>query len=206
MAAALHREPVTGTHVPVQRPTRTGLAQMPSARWYWIAGLIAVVTLLGGASVGFSSYRGSQRHLDSFARVSIPGTATVDITEATGRVIYYEGDATVRFEDLSVRVTDPSGATVGVSPYDGVLVYETTSLTTGTAIATFTAARAGAYTVTVDGIRNGQVAIGDSFARRALPGVLTGLGIIGAGFVGALVLALVTFIRRSKTTTGRVSK
>jgi hypothetical protein len=137
----------------VAPPIQTRHTHLPSSRGYWIAGLLAVAALIGGVAVG--------------------------ITQPTGRVIYYEGDDTPRFEDLNLHVTDPNGA----------------------AVATFTAERAGAYTVDVDGVDTDQLTIGDSFARRALPGVLTGVGIVALGLIAGLVLAVVTFIRRSNRAT-----
>jgi hypothetical protein len=178
-------------------------ADMPSTRRYWIAVAIAAIGLSAGLAYGIAIYRDSQRHLDSFDRASIPGTVIVDIDEPTGRVLYYEGDDTVRFEDLTLSVTDPSGNAVEVDRYQGEMVYETVDLTKGTAIAMFTADEPGRYEVEVRGVDNGELTIGDSFARRVLPGVLTGLGIAGFGLIAGLVVAVVTLVQRSDRATAK---
>ena len=102
----------------------------------------------------------------------------------------------MRFDDLAIAVADPRGAPVDVEPYEGEMIYETLDLTQGRAVATFDAPRAGTYYVAVSGVDAGQLTVGDSFAGRALPDVLTGLGIAVLGVVVGLALWLVTFIKR----------
>lgn len=68
------------------------------------------------------SYRDSQARIDDFDRVSIPGTTTVQLDEATGRVMYYEGSDTIRFNELTIAVTGPAGTPVDVSPYEGEMI------------------------------------------------------------------------------------
>ena len=55
------------------------------------------------------SYRDSQARIDDFDGVSSPGTMTVQLDEATGRVMYYEGSDTIRFNELTIAATDPAG-------------------------------------------------------------------------------------------------
>ncbi|HEU4542156.1 MAG TPA: hypothetical protein VFR23_13595 [Jiangellaceae bacterium] len=54
--------------------------------------------------------------------MSIPGTTTVQLDEATGRVMYYEGSDTIRFNELTIAVTGPAGTPVDVSPYEGEMI------------------------------------------------------------------------------------
>jgi hypothetical protein len=122
---------------------------------------------------------------------------TVVVSEPTERVVYYEGSDSVTFDDLAITVTDPSGQPVAVRSYRGDLVYEKVDLTTGRAVATFQAESAGSYIVHVKGVDTGQFTVGDSYAKRALPGVLIGLGIAAAACVIAVVICVATFTVRN---------
>jgi len=180
-------------------PARSG--PRASTLRYWLAGVIAVVGLVSGVALGVTSYRDSQRDIDAFDRVSVPGTMTVQLDEPEGRVVYYEGDDDVRLDDLTIAVADPAGAPVEVNPYEGEMIYEALDGTHGRAVATFNATRAGAYEVAVSGVDTGQLTVGDSVAGRALPRVLTGLGIAGLALIAGFVLWLTTFISRSNRRT-----
>jgi hypothetical protein len=168
-----------------------------------LAATIAIAGGVAGLALGIDSYRGSQRHIDSFERVAIPGAMALQISEPTGRVLYYEGDDTVRFNHLSITVTDPAGAPVEVNRYVGEMIYETLDLTHGRAVATFNATQTGTYDIDVIGVDTGQLVVGDSFSRRALPGVLTGLAIAGVSIIAGFVLWLLTLIQRSQRGTDR---
>jgi hypothetical protein len=61
----------------------------------------------------------------------------------------------------------------------------------GRAIASFDAGQVGAYLVEVSGFETGQITVGESYSRLALPGVLAGLAIAGFSLVAGLVLWLV---------------
>lgn len=179
-------------------PTATAV---PSTSRYWLAALIAILGLVAGVAFGVMSYRDSQDRIDDFDRVSIPGTMTVQLDEATGRVMYYEGDDTIPFNELSIAVTDPAGTPVNVSPYEGEMIYDTGDLTQGRAVATFDASEPGTYEIAVSGVDSGQLVVGESFSGRALPGLLAGLAIAGLSVTVGSLLWLRTFIKRSKPTT-----
>ena len=179
-------------------PTATAV---PSTSRYWLAAAIAIVGLVAGVAVGVMSYRDSQARIDDFDRMSIPGTMTVQLDEATGRVMYYEGSDTIRFNELTIAVTDPAGTPVDVSPYEGEMIYDTGDLTQGRAVATFDASEPGTYEIAVSGVDSGQLVVGESFSSRALPGVLAGLAIAGLSVIAGFVLWLLTFIMRSQRTT-----
>ena len=173
----------------------------PSTSRYWLAAAIAIVGLVAGVAFGVMSYRDSQARIDDFDRVSIPGTMTVQLDEATGRVMYYEGSDTIRFNELTIAVTDPAGTPVDVSPYEGEMIYETVDSTQGRAVATFDASEPGTYQIAVSGVESGQIVVGESFSGRALPGVLAGLAIAGLSVTASFILWLSTFIMRSQRTT-----
>jgi hypothetical protein len=167
-----------------------------SRSWFGRGVAIAVVGLIAGLFLGITSYQDSQQKIDTFARTSVPGTVTVQVGEPGQRVVYYEGDQIVGIDDLVVAIVDQAGATVGVAPFEGELIYETTDLTLGRAIATFDAAQIGAYEIAIYGIDTGQVTVGESFSRLALPGVLAGLAVAGLSLLAGFVLWLYSILRR----------
>ena len=101
---------------------------------YWLAGTIAVLGAIAGLALGITSYRDAEGHLDTFARVSVPGTMTVQLDASQDRVVYYEGDGSVRFDDLNIVVTGPAGSAVQVNRYRGEMIYETLDLIQGRAV------------------------------------------------------------------------
>ena len=126
----------------------------------------------------------------------MPGAVTVQVDEPALQVVYYEGDESVGIDDLVVGIDDPAGATVSVASYEGELIYETTDLTLGRAIASFEAAQIGACEIEVSGVDTGQVTVGQSFSRLALPGIFVGLAIAGLSLVACFVFWLFGIVRR----------
>ena len=175
-------------------PPRTH--ERPSRSWLWPGVGVAAIGLIAGLVIGVTSYQDSQQQIDTFARSSVPGTVTMQVNEPGQQVVYYEGDLSVGLEDLVLGITDPVGSPVAIAPYGGELIYETTDLTLGRALATFDAAQMGGYEIEVTGIDTGQITVGESYARLALPGVLAGLAIAGLSLVAGLVLWLVSALRR----------
>ena len=170
--------------------------ERPSRSWLWPGVGVAAVGLFAGLVIGITSYQDSQQQLDAFARLTVPGTMTVQVDEPGQQIVYYEGDQSVGIEDLVVSIADPAGATAAVAPYEGELIYETTDLTQGRALASFDATHVGAYEIEVSGIDTGQVTVGESFSRLALPGVLAGLAIAGLSLAAGFALWLYSMLRR----------
>jgi hypothetical protein len=168
----------------------------PSRSWLWPGVGVAVVGLTAGLVLGITSYQDSQQKIDTFARISVPGTVTMQVDEPGRQVVYYEGDQTVGLDDMLVSIVEPLGSTVAIAPYEGELIYETVDLTLGRAIASFDAAQIGAYEIEVTGIDTGQVTVGESYSRIALPGVLAGLAIAGLSLVAGLALWLFWILKR----------
>jgi hypothetical protein len=181
-----------------------GIATAPSSRthtrrsssWFWPGIGIAAVGLVAGLAIGITTYQDSQQEIDTFARTSVPGTATVQVDEPGQLVIYYEGDQRVGLDDLTIGIADPAGATLAVASYEGELIYETTDFTLGRAIASFEASQIGGYEIEVSGVEKGQVTVGESFSRLALPGVFVGLMIAGLSLVAGFVLWVFRIVRR----------
>lgn len=168
----------------------------PSRSWFWPGVGIAVVGLTAGLWIGVTSYQNSQQEIDTFARTAVPGTVTVQVEEPIQQVVYYEGDETIGLESMVLTIADPAGETVAVAPYEAELVYETTDLTLGRAIAWFDATQTGAYQIEVAGVDTGQITVGESVSRLALPGVLAGLAIAGLSLIAGLGLWLFSILKR----------
>lgn len=167
-----------------------------SRSWFWPGIGIAAIGLIVGLAIGISSFQDSQEKVDDFARSSVPGIVTVQVDEPGRQVVYYEGDLSIGLEDLVVEITDGAGGNVAVAPYGSELIYETPGASLGRAIATFDADRVGAYEVEVSGMDTGQVTVGESFARLALPGIFAGLAIASLSLAAGLALWLVSVLRR----------
>lgn len=189
MRAATQSPTVTSSSPP-------GTHNRPSRSRFERGIVVAVVGLAVGLGFGITSYRNSQQMIDTFSRTSVPGTMTVQVDEPGQRVVYYEGGQNVSLGELVVTIIGPVGSTVAVAPYETELIYETTDLTLGRAIASFDAAQIGDYEIEVGGVDSGQVTVGESFARIALPGVLGGLAIAGLSLLAGLALWLFPILRR----------
>jgi hypothetical protein len=157
---------------------------------------IAAVGLFAGLAFGITSYQDSQQKLDTFVRLSAPGTVTAQVDEPGRQVLYYEGEESVGIDDLAIGIIDPDGANVTIAPFEGELIYETTDLTLGRAIASFDAGQAGAYEIEVSGFDTGQITVGENYTRLAFPGVLAGLALAGLSLVTGVALWLLAFVKR----------
>jgi hypothetical protein len=187
----------------VHRPSASLSPQRRVApRGYWLAAIVAVPGVVGGLALGFANYRDSQRDLDRLDRTSVPGAMPVTVTAPADRVVYDEGSNEVTHDDLTITVTGPTGDDVVIRPYVGDLVYEKVDLTKGRAVATFHAEQAGNYLVQVTEVDGGQLTVGDSFARHALPGVLTGLGLASFSLIVGMTLWLITLTRTNRRDQG----
>ena len=176
-------------------PRSSGTHHRSSRSWFWPGIGVATVGLVAGLAVGITSYLGSQQEIDGFARMSAPGAVVVQVDQPGPQVVYYEGEESI-IDDLVVVATDPDGAAVSIAPYEAELIYETPDLILGRAIASFDAEQIGAYDVEVRGFDTGEITVGDSVARLALPGVLAGLAIAGLSLVAGFSLWLYSILRR----------
>ena len=177
-------------------PPPLGIHDRTSRSWLWPGVGIAVVGLIAGLVLGLTSYQDSQREIDTFARMTVPGTMTVQVDQPDQQVVYYEGVEGVGVDELAVSITDKAGSAVALAPYEGELIYDTTDLTLGRAIASFDATQIGAYQIEVTGIDTGQITVGQSVARFALPGVIGGLAIAGFSLLAGFAIWLYSILKR----------
>jgi hypothetical protein len=145
-----------------------------------------------------------QRQIDRYPRLTVPGVATVRVTDSAARVMYYEntrGTATPTLSQLRVTVTDPTGTPVAVTPYSGDLRYDVPGDTgrVGRDVAEFDLNQVGTHQVRSAATApvTGTLAVGGDTVWDVAPHAI-GAGavfLLGAGAGAAIVI--VTAVRRS---------
>ncbi|HSJ34385.1 MAG TPA: hypothetical protein VLB85_04970 [Acidimicrobiia bacterium] len=178
------------------QPTAPVQAIRPPTSWYWIAGVIAFVGLVAGLVIGILGYLNALDEYEAFPRLAASGVAEVVVDDPGNLVIYHRGAGSPHLSELGITVTDPSGSSVAVEPYDSVLIFGTGD-GQARAVATFDAVSTGSYRMEVAESVPGDLAVGRSWAWVALPAVLGGLGIAGLSILAAAAIGLTTIIRRS---------
>jgi len=173
----------------------------PSIGWYWAAGLLLVGGLVAAGGWLFGAVTGLNDHVDRFPRTSLPGETSVQIDQSDTYNVYYEGVGDITLDRLDVTLTDPSGEPVAVRPVDGEVLYDFAERAVGHAVGQFQASTTGTYSLTATGDAGGTIAIGDRLTDDVLP------PLIGAGLLflltsgGAITVAIVTGVRRSRPST-----
>ena len=191
-------------------PPPTPIRKQPSSGWYWVAGILAVLGLSAALVWGAVGTISALDEVDSFERGTVPGVVTVPVTDPGTMVVYYENPAelaryatnTPTWQRLRLTVTGPDGALVPVSTYRSTARYDADPGRLGRAVAKFEAATAGQYRVSAArAVEPGAtLAVGDNFARDI---AMTILGAATLGLltvVAAVLVAVVTYRARSRTT------
>lgn len=186
------RTPPAGT----TRPT-------PSTRGYWIGGLLTAAAVIGAVLwvvVAFFEY---QQQVDRFPRMTVPGVATVRVTDTSTRVLYYEntrGATTPAYSQLALTVTDSDGAPLAVSRYTRDLRYDVPgdNSRVGRAVAEFHPTQPGTYQVrsAANGV-TGTLAIGGDIVWEIAPHVIGAGALFLLGGAAGITLLVVTGVRRS---------
>lgn len=167
----------------------------PSVAGYWIGGAIIVVGIVGAIVWFVLGFVGISNVVDDFERVPADGGGTISLDGDRNYVIYVEEDD-VFGSGVRVRLSDPDGNDVDIDTYATELTYDSDGRS-GRAVFTFRSGEPGDYTLTAEGPRDVELAVGSSVAGDlvrtiAIPFVLGGLGLL----VGVLLL-VVTLVRRS---------
>jgi hypothetical protein len=173
--------------------------RLPSIVGYVAAALVAVLGIAAGIALIVSGVHAYIDKVEGFERVDVPGSAEVSLEDDGGYSIYYERPGLDTEDDLppiSVAVTAPDGSAVDLDRYGSDVSYSVSGFD-GRGVFTFTADNSGNYRVRTDGA-SGQVAVGRGIGARFAGAVVAGVAtILLAPLLGAL-LALVTFLRRSR--------
>jgi hypothetical protein len=192
---------VTSPVPPAVRPA--GTSPGPSRLGYWIGGGLAAAAFLGAAVWVVLAFFGFMNQVNGFQRMTVPGTATVQVTQAATRVLYFEGPRTAApVGQLGIRVTGPGGNAVPVAAYRGDLRYDVPgeSGQVGKAIASFHAAAAGDYRISADTATTGTagtLAVGDDVMWNVAPHIAGAAAVFLIGVGAGLTLIIITGARRS---------
>jgi hypothetical protein len=177
----------------------------PSGWWFAVAGLAAVIGMVVGVTV---IVRGVERLADgveAFERASMPVVLEVEISEPGGYSIYHEYLGSSSFEgraEPDVQVTDPSGNDVFLRTYDSEVTYDVSGHH-GIGVYTFRAGQPGIYefdaTMPFGGRSGDLIAVGPGVGEDLAQSIAAGIGLIGAGLVGAIVVAVVVGVMRGRS-------
>lgn len=173
---------------------------MTSKAGYWIGGGLIVCAVAGAILWGVLSFAKIIGTIDDFQHVPIPGSAQVQL-EARKYVVYVEGPGAdvsapaVRIQVVDARTEQP----VSLQSYGGSLTYSFEQ--DGSALATVTAPRAGAYLVRTGGAAEGggyRLAFGESVGGKIVSAIVGAFAIGGVLGISGIALIIVTAVRRSK--------
>jgi hypothetical protein len=174
---------------------------------YWIGGGLVAAGVLGAVLWFVTSLVRLDREVDDFQRVPIPGEATVQL-EARKYVVYYESSTAEEVvPPFRIAIADArTGTPLAIESYDNSLTYAGFGHE-GSAQATVTPARAGAYTVrTDDGQAGGaSVAFGRSLSWPIVRAIIGTFAIGGLLAGSGVVLLVVTAVRRSRAGPGQLT-
>lgn len=173
--------------------------KVPSIVGYVLAVLVAVAGIVAGVALVVSGIRSYIDKVEGFERLPVPGSEEVRLDEEGGYSVYFERPG-LEDEDalpaISVSVTAPDGSTLDLDPYDTDVSYAVSGHD-GRGLFTFRAPEAGAYEVRADGF-GGELAVGRGIGARFAGAVVAGVATLLLAPLLAGVVALVTFLRRSR--------
>ncbi len=171
---------------------------MPSVTGYVVAGLLALAAIAGGILLIVFGIRSYIDKVEGFDRFTAPDSEEVDLGEG-GHSIYFERpglDDNDPVPPISVSVTAPDGERVVLDRYDADVSYEVSGHD-GRGVFTFDADVPGRYVVRADG-SGGVVAVGRGIGARFAGSVVAGVGLLLLAPLLGAILAVVTFLRRSR--------
>ncbi len=175
----------------------------PSSLGYWIGGALIAAAWIGAAVWAVLAFFGYTDQVNSFQRMTVPGTATVQVSQPATRVLYYESTGPApSLAQLGIQVTGPAGSAVTVTAYSGDLRYDVPPVNptrTGKAIASFDATAPGNYTISAGTAvgTSGTIAIGSDLLWDAAPHIVGIIALFLVGTGAGLTLIIITAVRRS---------
>jgi hypothetical protein len=177
----------------------------PSGWWFAVAGLAAVVGIVVGVTVIVRGVERLADRVEAFERASMPVVLEVEISEPGGYSIYHEYDSFSSVDgraDPDVQVTDPSGNDVFLRTYVSEVSYDVSGHH-GIGVYTFRADQPGIYefdaTMPFGGTSRDLIAVGPGVGEDLARSIVAGIGLIGAGLVGAIVVAVVVGVMRGRS-------
>jgi hypothetical protein len=173
--------------------------KVPSIAGYVLAVLLAVVGIAVGVALIVSGIRTYIDKVEGFERFPVPGSQQITLDDDGGYSIYFERpglDNDDVLPSVSVSVTGPDGAPVDLDDYSSDVTYSVSGHD-GRGAFTFEADEPGVYAVRADG-SDGELAVGRGIGARFAGAVVAGVATLLLAPVLGAILALVTFLRRSK--------
>jgi hypothetical protein len=179
---------------------------MPSIAGYVAAVLLAILGIVAGIALIVSGIRTYIDKVEGFERFPAPGSEDVTLDEDGGYSIYFERpglDDTDPLPAISVAVIGPDGDALDLGRYESDVSYSVSGHD-GRGVFTFRADEPGLYTVQADG-SDGEVAVGRGIGARFAGAVVAGVAMLLLAPLLAAVVALVTFLRRSRARRARAA-
>jgi hypothetical protein len=181
---------------------------MTNRAWYVVA---AVALLAGAAGAVMLILSGVSGLAGGMTRVVVPGSSVLTLAEPGSYTIYHETESVIdgrvyssdNVNGLRISITDvASGTAIQATTPAGTERYSVGGHT-GVSLLAFDIVHPGQYRfdASYDGGRTepaAVLAIGQGFVGRLLMTIFGAIGAAFAGFVIALVLALVTFFNRRR--------
>jgi hypothetical protein len=179
-------------------------------RWLAIAGVLVAIVW------AFAGYLMLHSRLGGLQRAGVPGQMVINVPDAEGLTVFYEDPTgpggflvhagstnTLTNPPVDVTITGPSGQPIPTASYQRDLRF-THDGRTVTAVATFQAPTAGAYTLQTTGEvpPAAQVSVGHVIDVGLLASTAAAIGL----FVAALLVLVVTALIRASTRPRRTSE
>jgi hypothetical protein len=184
----------------IRPPTPPTTAPGPHrrTRWYIAAATVFVLGLLTAGAWAVSGVVNAWEAPDSFARSTLPGAVTVQVTDTGKQWLYYEhtdGTTVASLDQLGIRITAPAGEVVAPQGTSLTMEYDAKTGDLGTAIGTFNATTPGTYTVTAGTTPapGTALAVGPSVAqplKTPLLGAAAVLGLCSLTSTGLVITGL----------------
>jgi hypothetical protein len=173
--------------------------KVPSITGYVLAGLLTVAGIAAGVVLIVSGIRSYIDKVEGFERFDVPGS---------GELVLDDGGYSVYWERPGFDDDDPGPSlTVSIAPVDGgepldldrydVDVSYSVSGHDGRGMYTFSVDDPGRYRIRSDGTP-GEVAVGRGIGSRFAGSLVAGVGTLLLAPVLGAIVALITFLRRSK--------
>lgn len=173
----------------------------PGRMWYWVA-LLVFAAGVAWVVLGLVLLNG---RIDSFQRVTLPGSGEVSLDHSGGYVIYYEGpgaaDGTIPNFNVTVTPVAPPAAVQSLNAYSGNVTYSLGSRE-GRAVLTLQIAQPGRFQIEANDapvVAGGSsLAVGGSIAGGILRILLPSVAAIVTAVGGAIVIAIVRHSRAKR--------
>lgn len=176
----------------------------PSGWWYVLGITVGVAGICLAIGIGVATFTAFVDHINDFVRIDVPGTETVTL-DAGKYIVFLEypgaGDDFSTTPSVDFNITDPDGDPVAIASFFGSQTYNADSHE-GEALFTFTAQESGRYTVSSEG-EFATIAIGEGLFGGLFAGIAGAAASAFIGVVAALVIMIITAIRRSSSRTRR---